>query len=129
MDELFGCINLAEPFTSAEEADRARLPQDEFDDFAAAPVAVGGEELRRPLRRALLLRLRGRRPDDRVGLRPHGNHRRRLNPIFSSDVGHFDVVDMTEVLEEAWELVEHGLITEDDFREFVFANPARCTRR
>ena len=29
------------------------------------------------------------------------------------------------MLEEAWELVEHGLITEDDFREFVFANPAR----
>ena len=25
--------------------------------------------------------------------------------------------------EEAWELVEHGLITEDDFRDFVFANP------
>jgi hypothetical protein len=53
----------------------------------------------------------------------HGNH--RLRPIFSSDVGHFDVVDMSEVLEEAWELVEHGLITEDDFREFVFANPVR----
>ena len=32
---------------------------------------------------------------------------------------------MSEVLEEAWELVEHGLITEADFREFVFANPAR----
>src|SRR5438094_2887246 len=53
----------------------------------------------------------------------HGNH--RLRPIFSSDVGHFDVVDMTEVLEEAYELVEHGLITEHDLREFVFSNPAR----
>ena len=54
---------------------------------------------------------------------PHGNH--RLRPIFSSDVGHFDVVDMTEVLEEAYELVEHGMITEDDLREFLFTNPAR----
>jgi hypothetical protein len=53
---------------------------------------------------------------------PHGNH--RLRPIFSSDVGHFDVVDMSEVLEEAYELVEHGLITTDDFRAFVFTNPA-----
>ena len=53
----------------------------------------------------------------------HGNH--RLRPIFSSDVGHFDVVDMTEVLEEAHEMVEHGLITEQDLREFVFTNPAR----
>jgi hypothetical protein len=29
------------------------------------------------------------------------------------------------VLEEAHELVEHGLITQDDFRQFVFGNPAR----
>jgi hypothetical protein len=32
---------------------------------------------------------------------------------------------MTDVTEEAYELVEHGLISEDDFRDFVFANPAR----
>ena len=31
----------------------------------------------------------------------------------------------SEVLEEAWELVEHGLVGEDDFRQFVFANPVR----
>jgi hypothetical protein len=35
------------------------------------------------------------------------------------------VVDMSEVTEEAWELVEHGLLTEEDFRDFVFANPVR----
>jgi predicted TIM-barrel fold metal-dependent hydrolase len=49
----------------------------------------------------------------------------RLNAIFSSDIGHWDVPDMTDVTEEAYELVEHGLISEDDFRDFVFANPAR----
>jgi len=32
---------------------------------------------------------------------------------------------MSEVLEEAHELVEHGLIATDDFREFVFTNAAR----
>ena len=32
---------------------------------------------------------------------------------------------MSEVLEEAWELVEHGMITEADFREFTFENAAR----
>ena len=30
---------------------------------------------------------------------------------------------MTEVLEEAWERVEEGVITEEDFRDFVFVNP------
>lgn len=46
----------------------------------------------------------------------------RLKPIFSSDVAHFDVIDMTEVLEEAWEMVDDGLLTEADFRRFTFSN-------
>ncbi len=49
----------------------------------------------------------------------------RLGAIFSSDIGHWDVPDMTEVLEEAYELVEHGVITEADFQDFVFTNPAK----
>jgi len=49
----------------------------------------------------------------------------RLNAIFSSDIGHFDVPDMTEVVPEAYELVEHGLIDENDFRDFMFANAVR----
>jgi hypothetical protein len=49
----------------------------------------------------------------------------RLNAIFGSDIGHWDVPDMRDVTREAYELVEHGLITEADFRDFVFANPAR----
>jgi len=49
----------------------------------------------------------------------------RLNAIFSSDIGHWDVPDMTEVAEEAYELVEHKLITPQDFRDFVFTNPVK----
>jgi len=51
--------------------------------------------------------------------------RARLNAIFSSDIGHFDVPDMTDVVPEAYELVEHGLIGGDDFRDFTFANAVR----
>ncbi len=51
--------------------------------------------------------------------------RARLNAIFSSDIGHFDVPDMTEVVPEAYELVEHGLLDDDDFRDFMFANAVR----
>jgi hypothetical protein len=32
---------------------------------------------------------------------------------------------MTEVLPEAYEGVEHGIITESDFRDFVFGNAVR----
>jgi len=51
--------------------------------------------------------------------------RARLNAIFSSDIGHFDVPDMTEVVPEAYELVEHELLTDDDFRDFMFTNAVR----
>ncbi len=49
----------------------------------------------------------------------------RLRPIFGSDISHWDVVDMTEPVEEAYELVEEGVIGEQEFREFTFLNPAR----
>jgi predicted TIM-barrel fold metal-dependent hydrolase len=46
-----------------------------------------------------------------------------LNAIFSSDIGHWDVPDNREVLTEAYELVEHGHLSIEDFRAFTFANP------
>ncbi len=49
----------------------------------------------------------------------------RLNALFSSDIGHFDVPDMAAVVPEAYELVEHGLLDDDDFRDFMFANAVR----
>ena len=51
--------------------------------------------------------------------------RSRLNALFGSDIGHFDVPDMMDVLPEAYELCEDGLITADDFRDFTFANAVR----
>src|SRR5947207_3560986 len=46
----------------------------------------------------------------------------KLNALYSSDIGHFDVIDMRDPLPEAYELVEHGVITPDNFRDFAFAN-------
>ena len=51
--------------------------------------------------------------------------RSRLNALFGSDIGHFDVPDMMDVLPEAYELCEDGLITADDFRDFTFTNAVR----
>ncbi len=49
----------------------------------------------------------------------------RLRAMFSSDMGHWDVTDMSGVLAEAHELVERKLIGEAEFEEFVFTNPVR----
>jgi hypothetical protein len=42
-----------------------------------------------------------------------------------SDIAHWDVPDMAEVLEEAWEMVEHEWIDESAFEKFTFTNPVR----
>jgi predicted TIM-barrel fold metal-dependent hydrolase len=53
----------------------------------------------------------------------------RLNVLYSSDLGHYDLPDMRDAAKEAWELVEHGLISETDFRDFVFTNPVVAKTR
>jgi predicted TIM-barrel fold metal-dependent hydrolase len=49
----------------------------------------------------------------------------KLRAMFSSDLGHWDVPDMTGILGEAHELVEKELIDDRDFEDFVFRNPVR----
>jgi hypothetical protein len=48
----------------------------------------------------------------------------RLNALFSSDIGHFDVMHMDRVLPGAWGLVQDGVMSEAEFRDFTFTNPA-----
>jgi predicted TIM-barrel fold metal-dependent hydrolase len=49
----------------------------------------------------------------------------QLKAILGSDIGHFDVSDMARVVPEAYELVEEGLMSADDFRQFAFTNAVR----
>jgi predicted TIM-barrel fold metal-dependent hydrolase len=49
----------------------------------------------------------------------------KLHAMFSSDIGHWDVPEMGDVVADAYELVEQGLLAPPDFRDFVFANPVR----
>jgi hypothetical protein len=44
-------------------------------------------------------------------------------------MGHWDVTDMGGILTEAHELVEKGLIDDDDFRDFVCNNLIRFYTR
>jgi len=50
---------------------------------------------------------------------------RPLQAIFGSDVGHWDVPDMRDVLHEAYELVEEGRLDDGAFRAFTFEHAAR----
>lgn len=46
----------------------------------------------------------------------------KLNPVFGSDIGHWDVSDMSTVLCEAFEQVEEERMSLSQFREFSFLN-------
>jgi predicted TIM-barrel fold metal-dependent hydrolase len=120
-DEIVGSIAMAEPFKTAEELTE-RAYKERFDDFGLAPFS-SADELRQHFAERFYFGCEADDPMTAWAFDKHGQH--RLRPIFSSDVGHFDVVDMTEVLEEAYELVEHGMITSDNLREFLFENPVR----
>jgi hypothetical protein len=52
----------------------------------------------------------------------NGSPTARLAALYGSDLGHWDVPEMVEAAEEAYELVEQGLLAERDFRAMVFDN-------
>ncbi len=108
-----------------EQVERAQNEPRALDDWATAAVERG-EDIRDLFVRNLFF---GCEADDHLNalafntnLNPFGA---RLNAVFSSDVGHWDVQDITAVVAEAFELVEKGLITEEDFQDLVFTNPVK----
>jgi predicted TIM-barrel fold metal-dependent hydrolase len=91
-----------------------------IDDFAALAVH-SREELTSLFRQRFYI---GCEADDRTATWAFDTRLDlRLKAMFSSDVGHFDVPDMTKVMEEAYELVEDGLLDAEQFRAFTFVNP------
>ena len=98
------------------------VPAEELDDFAATGVTKP-EDIRDIFDANFYF---GSEADDRmtaVAFDSKLNHYgARLNAILGSDVGHWDVPDMTKVMVEAYEMVEDGYITEDDFRDFSYGN-------
>lgn len=63
-------------------------------------------------------------PDDRVSSiafdRNLLGHGIKLNGMFSSDLGHWDVTDMRQVLRQSMRLLNDNLLTSDDFRDFAY---------
>ena len=49
----------------------------------------------------------------------------QLRAMIGSDISHWDVPDMNEPIEEAWEMVEDGKLTKQNFKDFTFTNPLR----
>jgi len=105
-----------------EDYARKEYQPKELDDFALAGIR-SAEDFRKIFERQFYF---GCEADDPLNAwafnREVNPYKARLRPILGSDIGHWDVEDMTGVLPEAYELVEHELISEADFRAFTFEN-------
>jgi hypothetical protein len=96
---------------------------EELEDFAAAGIE-SVEDIKKRWVDSFFF---GSESDDRTVAHAFNDRANplnvKINAIYSSDVGHWDVPDLTEVLAESWQLVEDGAITEADFKAWTFDNP------
>jgi predicted TIM-barrel fold metal-dependent hydrolase len=104
---------------------RAAEPEDMLDEFAACAITAA-EDIKTLFADPFFF---GCEADDpltsmafNTKVNPFGAE---LHAMMGSDIAHWDVPDMAEVLEEAWEMVEHEWIDESAFEKFTFTNPVR----
>jgi len=121
IDRIFDENNLW-PNQPGKTAEDLILRAADWDEFAAAHI-TRPEQIRDLFSHQFYFGCESDDPTTRWAFDEHSSMGTRFKPIFSSDISHFDVTDMTEVLEEAWELVEHELVDEQGFRELTFSNP------
>ena len=97
-------------------------PAEGLDEFAACDFN-SGESLVRQFSEGFYF---GCEADDPMNAwafkRKHLPYGVQIKTLFGSDIGHFDVQVMANVLPEAYELVEDELVDTVDFRRFVFEN-------
>ena len=122
-DAIMNNLDVFRPECSLEELAR---PEHVVDDFEAAGIN-SKQDVREVFANNFYF---GCEADDRATMWAFDPRTGvRLRPVFSSDFTHFDVPDFREVIPEAYEMVEKGFVTEQDFREFTFTNAARLHTR
>jgi hypothetical protein len=122
-DAIIGSLDAFRPECSVEELAR---PEHVSDDFEAAGID-SKDDVRAVFARNFYF---GCEADDRATMFAFDPRMGvRLRPVFSSDFTHFDVPDFADVIPEAFEMVERGFMTEQDFREFTFVNAVRLHTR
>ena len=122
-DAIMNNLDAFRPECSLEELGR---PEHVSDDFEAAGIN-SKEDVRAVFSGNFYF---GCEADDRATMWAFDPRMGvRLRPVFSSDFTHFDVPDFRDVIPEAFEMVEKGFVTEQDFRAFTFTNAARLHTR
>ena len=123
--QMFGRFAPAARRLPAAVTRRPTEPEEMLDEWAACGIETAEDIKARFVDRFYF----GCEADDpltaigfNTSLNPFGAE---LHAMMGSDIAHWDVPAMAEVLEEAWEMVDHGWIDEDAFEKFTFTNPVR----
>jgi len=99
-------------------------PMDPIPDDFARTGLTSIEDIRAVFERSLFLGCEGDDPMNACASEKFGREIGvQLNPIYGSDIGHWDVPDLQDILHEAHELVDHGVFSPADFRRMVFDAP------
>jgi len=106
--------------TLLTEGDGDRMAPAQADDFAACGAA-SSDDIKALFAPRFWFGCEADDPGAAWALKPP----HRLNAMFGSDIGHFDVPDMLSVLPAAWSLVEKDLMTEEEFADYSFRNVVR----
>ncbi|MBJ22155.1 MAG: amidohydrolase [Deltaproteobacteria bacterium] len=98
---------------------------DIVNDFEAAGIERVGDIVRQMTTNCFF----GCEADDRLAGVAFDTNRlpgkKSLRAIFSSDIGHWDVTHMDQVLPEAYEHLEYGWMDKSQFRDFMCDNAVR----
>jgi hypothetical protein len=102
---------------------QALATPDVVNDFEAAGIKSSDDIIRQITTQCFF----GCEADDRLAGLAFDTKRLpgALSPIFSSDIGHWDVAHMNDVVPEAAEHLEHGWMNEEEFRAFTCDNAVR----
>ena len=96
-----------------------------LDEFAQAGI-TSLDDILEPFEHRLFFGCEADDPLIGVGYGLNFEGRRAaLRPIIGSDVSHWDAPIMNQVIVEAYELLERGLLSPEQFKEFTFTNPIR----
>ncbi|MDO8280931.1 MAG: amidohydrolase family protein [Burkholderiaceae bacterium] len=102
--------------------DETERERDHMDDFAACGVK-SKRELREEFSKNFYFGCEADDPMTMTAFEPRLG--KPLKALFSSDIAHWDVPDVLDVVPEVYEMLEHGLLDEKAFRDFVFGNVVR----
>ena len=101
------------------------VPPEELNDFAGTGIN-GGRDILRIFDNNFYF---GSEADDRMTALAFdtklNHYGAKMNAVLGSDIGHWDVPDMTKVMVEAYELVDDGFMDEEAFRDFTYGNVVR----